>query len=84
MGIEAVYLLNDVEAMASAVPHLLPNQLYVLSPGEPLAGGAIAVVAPSTGLGRLSSPGMELIIVFTCRKAAMSTLPRPVQRRSSY
>ena len=51
MGIEAVYLLNDLEAMASAVPHLLPNELYALNPGEPLAGGAIAVVAPGTGLG---------------------------------
>ncbi|HVV70073.1 MAG TPA: glucokinase, partial [Verrucomicrobiae bacterium] len=64
----------------SAVPHLLPNELYALSPGEPLAGGAIAVVAPGTGLGEafLTWDGTDYCV--PRRKAAMPTLPRPVQR----
>lgn len=47
----SVRLLNDLEAIAYAVPNLQPADLYTLNAGEPVAGGAIAVVAPGTGLG---------------------------------
>jgi glucokinase len=33
------------------VPLLTPAELHTLHPGEPAAGGAIAVIAPGTGLG---------------------------------
>jgi glucokinase len=47
----AVHLLNDLEATALAVPSLQPAELHTLSPGRPAPHGAIAVIAPGTGLG---------------------------------
>lgn len=46
-----VHLLNDLEAIASAVPHLSGEDLVTLNEGTPEAHGAIAVIAPGTGLG---------------------------------
>jgi glucokinase len=51
LGFRSVRLLNDLAATARAVPLLEPTELHTLSPGEPAAGGAIAVIAPGTGLG---------------------------------
>jgi len=51
LNVEFVSLLNDVEAMAVAVPHLRPNELRTLQEGDPVPGGAIALIAPGTGLG---------------------------------
>ena len=47
----SVRLLNDLEAIAYAVPNLQPADLHTLNAGEAAPGGAIAVVAPGTGLG---------------------------------
>lgn len=47
----SVRLLNDLEAIAYAVPNLQPADLYTLNTGEAIPGGAMAVVAPGTGLG---------------------------------
>ena len=44
-------LLNDLEAIANAVPHLEGEDLFVLNEGEPSPEGAIGVIAPGTGLG---------------------------------
>ncbi|MCA9945712.1 MAG: glucokinase [Anaerolineales bacterium] len=49
--IEKVTLLNDLESIANAVPHLQANDLAVINQGKPEPGGAIAVIAPGTGLG---------------------------------
>ncbi|MEN8213130.1 MAG: glucokinase [Pseudomonadota bacterium] len=46
-----VFLLNDLEAIATAVPHLEKEDLGTLNQGEVIDGGNIAVVAPGTGLG---------------------------------
>jgi glucokinase len=46
-----VRLLNDLNAIAHAVPLLGPDDLESLNPGEPEEEGAIAVIAPGTGLG---------------------------------
>lgn len=46
-----VYLLNDLEAIANAVPHLEADDLTTLNVGQPEKEGAIAVIAPGTGLG---------------------------------
>jgi glucokinase len=51
LGIESVRLVNDLEAIGEAVPFLEPPDLYPLTPGEPVAGAARAVIAPGTGLG---------------------------------
>lgn len=51
LRLEGVRLLNDVEAMAAAVPRLRPGELHTVRAGAPVPGGAIAVLAPGTGLG---------------------------------
>jgi len=51
LRLEGVRLLNDVEAMANAVPHLQPNEIHTWKEGEAVSGGAIALIAPGTGLG---------------------------------
>lgn len=50
-GIRDVYLLNDLRAIAVAVPHLEPDAICTLHRGTPRPRGNIAVVAPGTGLG---------------------------------
>ncbi len=51
LRMRSVYLLNDLEAIAWAVPSLGPNDLETLNEGKAEKGGAIAVIAPGTGLG---------------------------------
>jgi glucokinase len=51
LQLESVHLLNDLEGIGVAVPSLEPSDLHCLSRGEPVAGGAVAVIAPGTGLG---------------------------------
>ncbi len=51
LDVVKVRLVNDLAAIAYAVPHLTPDDLYTLNEGRPEPGGAIAVVAPGTGLG---------------------------------
>jgi len=52
MDISNVRLINDLEAIALAVPILEPDDLETLNPGEPVNGGSVAVIAPGTGLGQ--------------------------------
>jgi glucokinase len=47
----SVRLLNDLEAIAWSVPHLKDEELATLSTGTEQPYGALAVVAPGTGLG---------------------------------
>jgi glucokinase len=51
LGLQRVQLLNDLEAIANVIPELLPEEVRVLLAGTPAPEGAIAVVAPGTGLG---------------------------------
>lgn len=51
LGFETVYLLNDVACHAYAVPYLSEDDVFTLAEGDPIEHGAIAVVAPGTGLG---------------------------------
>jgi glucokinase len=46
-----VRLLNDLAALAHAVPSLMNEDLVTLNPGKPANHGATAVIAPGTGLG---------------------------------
>ncbi len=46
-----VHLINDLEAVAYAIPILAPTDVYTLSAGKPIPGGNISVLAPGTGLG---------------------------------
>jgi glucokinase len=52
LGIPAVRLLNDLVALAYAVPRLSPDALRLLQRGKRVECGTVAVVAPGTGLGQ--------------------------------
>ncbi len=54
LGIAAVRLLNDLEAMGRAVPLLTARELAVIHPGTAVTGGNAALIAPGTGLGEAS------------------------------
>jgi glucokinase len=51
LNLLSVRLLNDLASIAHAVPFLEPDDLHTLNEGQPVPGGAIAIVAPGTGLG---------------------------------
>jgi glucokinase len=51
LNLRRVRLINDLEAVATAIPHLTDADVEVLARGHPEQGGAIAVIAPGTGLG---------------------------------
>jgi len=51
LDLPLVRLVNDIEAVALAVPHLKPEEVHTLNPGVPVPGGNIGVIAPGTGLG---------------------------------
>jgi glucokinase len=51
LGLSGVMLINDLVAISTAVPGLGPASLRTLQAGTPEPGGAVAVVAPGTGLG---------------------------------
>jgi glucokinase len=51
LGDIPVQLINDLQATAYAIPALTPDDLHALHPGVAEPEGAIAVIAPGTGLG---------------------------------
>jgi glucokinase len=51
LNIPSVSLLNDLESIAYGVPYLQDHDLHTLNAGHTIKGGAIAVIAPGTGLG---------------------------------
>lgn len=50
-GLEHVMLINDLVAVAQAIPFLGQEDLCTINPGSPEPDGVIAVIAPGTGLG---------------------------------
>jgi glucokinase len=51
LNLKSVHLMNDLEAVARAVPVLRAPDLLTLNEGEPVLQGPIAIIAPGTGLG---------------------------------
>src|SRR6266849_4093413 len=51
INVKSVRLINDLEAIARAVPILRPSDVVTINSGKPVPKGAIAVIAPGTGLG---------------------------------
>jgi len=51
LNLKAAHLMNDLEAVARAVPALREEDMLTLNQGEPVPRGPIAVIAPGTGLG---------------------------------
>jgi glucokinase len=52
LAVTHVSLLNDLEALAHAVPVLRESETHVLQEGEAMRGGNIALIAAGTGLGQ--------------------------------
>jgi glucokinase len=52
LGLRRVALLNDLQAMAYAVPVLRGPELHAIQVGESLRGGNMALIAAGTGLGQ--------------------------------
>lgn len=51
IGLRRCHVMNDLEALAYAVPVLTADELDVLQLGVPVPGGNAAVIAAGTGLG---------------------------------
>jgi glucokinase len=51
LNLKSVRLMNDLEAVARAIPLLRPADVSTLNVGQPVPNGVIGVVAPGTGLG---------------------------------
>lgn len=51
LGLKQVTLLNDLQAIAHATPHLLRSETVEINAGTAAARAPIAVLAPGTGLG---------------------------------
>src|SRR5215469_9122997 len=63
LNLKAAHLMNDLEAVARAVPALRPEDMITITKGEPVANGPIAIIAPGTGLGEsfLTWDGAEYV-----------------------
>lgn len=51
LNLRSVRLMNDLEAVARAIPILRADDVCTLNAGQPVPQGAIGIVAPGTGLG---------------------------------
>lgn len=51
MSLRTVSLLNDLQAVAHAVPHLQREEMVTINAGKAVPHAALAVLAPGTGLG---------------------------------
>jgi glucokinase len=55
LNIPTVRLLNDLNAIAHALPFLEPSDLHTLNKGQAVPNGTFGVIAPGTGLGEAFS-----------------------------
>ena len=46
LNLKAAHLMNDLEAVARAVPALRGEDVVTINKGEPVANGPIAIIAP--------------------------------------
>lgn len=51
LGLRRVFLINDLQATALAMPALAADDVYTLNPVAAVPTGNVAVIAPGTGLG---------------------------------
>jgi len=51
LGFASLRIMNDLQAVAASIPVLEPGDYAVIHDGQGAAGGAVAVLAPGTGLG---------------------------------
>ena len=56
LGIQHVFLINDLEANGYGIAELAPDQIYTLSEGDPSQMGSRALISAGTGLGQCFLP----------------------------
>ena len=63
LNLKAAHLMNDLEAVARAVPALRDEDVITINKGEVVSDGPIAIIAPGTGLGEsfLTWDGSEYV-----------------------
>jgi glucokinase len=63
LHLKSAHLMNDLEAVARAIPALRAEDIITINKGVPVANGPIAIIAPGTGLGQsfLTWNGSEYI-----------------------
>jgi glucokinase len=63
LDLKTAHLMNDLEAVARAVPVLRAEDMITINKGQPVASGPVAIIAPGTGLGEsfLTWDGAEYI-----------------------
>ncbi len=60
LGIEHIFLINDLEATGYGIPELGQDQIFTLHAGDPTAVGHRGLIAAGTGLG-------EALLIYTGR-----------------
>lgn len=51
LRLQRLEVINDFHANALAIPHLKPDDVIKLGGGEPVAGAAVGIIGPGSGLG---------------------------------
>ena len=52
LGIQHIFLINDLEANGYGIPELAPKSIFTLHPGDAMAVGHRGLIAAGTGLGQ--------------------------------
>ena len=76
-GVSSAYLLNDLSALGHAVPHLVADQLRVLSAGKPKTGGSLQSLVVGIGTGFNVSPVLEHAGTVICQAVEAGHLSMP-------
>ena len=79
----SVHLINDLEAIAWAVPILRRIDVQAINPGEIVRNSAIGVIAPGTGLGESFLTWHESRYIAHSSEGGTQTSPLPTSDRST-
>jgi glucokinase len=83
LGLQAVHVINDFEALGWALPDLRPADLFDIGQVAPPGQGTMAVMGPGTGFGlaALASDGKAEVVLVT--EAGHATLPSENRREDA-
>jgi glucokinase len=83
LGLPAVHVINDFEALGWALPDLRPADLFDIGQVTPPGQGTMAVMGPGTGFGlaALASDGKVEVVLVT--EAGHATLPSENRREDA-
>lgn len=68
LGIEHIFLINDLEANGYGIPELAPGSVFTLHQGDPSSVGHRGLVSAGTGLG-------EALLIWDAKKQRHTPLP---------